>query len=174
MAFAAREVPLPEWSVLELLQFLNESGWSHAVLPQKAAGRLPAYTSPDGEKMYYSHSVEEPRIGRLYLMALAAIERGEGDIAAVRHGQPEKHYSDLLMGGVLPQRARKRARRARDIEILPGDALPVPPPRPPAARPPVPGMREDCDCPLSDSTDKSHCHDDKSDGDAVMLMMTSS
>ena len=105
-------------------------------------------------------------------MALAAIERGEGDIAAVRHGQPENHYSDLLMGGVLPQHARKRARRAHRIEILPGDALPVPPPRParpPPARPPVRGIREDCDCPLGDM---SHCHDDKSDGDAVMLMMT--
>ena len=90
------EVDKKEWSVYELMTYLEDTDWEHEEVLQafKKSDERAIYKPPDGNKIWYTKRNAQ-QIGRWYLLSLAlADQHGR----AIRHFQPEGFYAALVEG----------------------------------------------------------------------------
>ncbi|CAE7272921.1 unnamed protein product, partial [Symbiodinium pilosum] len=101
----ARNVPLAELSVFELMVSMRSKGWAWSALPSKKADRLALKFSPGDPLVFYTAGVT---VCKSYLLCLLDAENlsTKYGVASIPHSLPPDAY-DLILQGMQPAQASK-------------------------------------------------------------------
>eukprot|EP00959_Pyramimonas_sp_CCMP1952_P447893 9378663-Pyramimonas_sp.AAC.2 len=125
ICYPRENIPLSDYTTLELVAKLMVDGWEWQQLPRGTADRQTLCYEVGGRKIFYS--VGKDLVHQYLMCLLTAPELKEMGVVSIPHWHPApvKAYTALLAGGPLPERKPPPLALELDVDTFEPDLLPV-------------------------------------------------